>query len=107
MFDAEDVQKNKGLGIVMAIFPVLFFLPLVMNDKKDSAFLKYYVNTILGLFIVGTVITVCSRLGIPFLSVIAGIASIPYAVFDIMAIIYIAQGEGKKVPLFSEINIIK
>ena len=33
-FDQNDVNTNKGLAIGMAIVPVLFFLPLVMDDKN-------------------------------------------------------------------------
>lgn len=44
VFDQEDLNKNKTNGILMAIIPILFFLPLVSNDMKNSAFLKFRAN---------------------------------------------------------------
>ena len=38
-----DVSQARLFGIIGYIFPILFFLPLVM-ETKDNAFAKYHAN---------------------------------------------------------------
>ncbi|MBR6695247.1 MAG: hypothetical protein IKL70_02405 [Oscillospiraceae bacterium] len=52
-FDQADVEANKTFSILIVIFNFLFFLPLVMEDKKGSAYLKYYANQALIAFLFG------------------------------------------------------
>ncbi|MBS1404351.1 MAG: hypothetical protein HPZ99_04770, partial [Oscillospiraceae bacterium] len=43
-FSQEDANANKGMGILMSVFPFLFFLPLVVKKKKNSEYLKFRAN---------------------------------------------------------------
>lgn len=54
-FDHADIEANKTFSILIVIFYFLFFLPLVMEDKKDSAYLKYYANQALIAFLFGLI----------------------------------------------------
>ena len=40
-FSQEDANANKGMGILMSVFPFLFFLPLVVESQKNSEYLKF------------------------------------------------------------------
>lgn len=43
-FNAEDMQKNKVQAILPYLIPILFFLPLVADKEKNSAFCKFHAN---------------------------------------------------------------
>ncbi len=109
-FDQGDVQANKGIAILMAIIPVLFFLPLVMDDKKNSAFLKHQANQTLIYFIAAAASgIVCTILAL--IPVIGWIISVlvPIAIFVayILNIVNAATGNGKSLPFVGTIQIIK
>lgn len=109
-FDQNDVNTNKGLAIVMAIIPILFFLPLVMSDKKDSMFLKHQANQslIYTILNIGSCIIVGIMSLIPFIGAII-VALFPIALFVlyIINIVNAAQANGKSLPLIGTIEIIK
>ncbi|HWS30019.1 MAG TPA: hypothetical protein VN512_07870 [Clostridia bacterium] len=102
VFDAEDIQNNKGVAAVANI-PILFWLPLV--TAKDSAFAKFYANQGL-LFLIASII-------LPFLNIIPILGQIAYVgcgiallVFIIMNIIAATNGEAKEAPVFGSIKIL-
>jgi len=109
-FDQNDVNENKGLAIVIAIFNILFFLPLVMDDKKNSVYLKHVANQTLIMAIVGIASGVVMGIlaAIPVIGWIIGLL-LPIAifVFYIINIVNAAQANGKSLPLIGTIEIIK
>lgn len=90
---------NKTMALLAVIFPILFFLPLVAGDKTE--FDKFWANQALLLFLLGILssFTVAIIIGI-----VLGIAEF---VFWIMAIIAVANGQMKPLPLIGKIEIIK
>ena len=66
MFTPEDIQKNK-VSAILATFPILFWLPLVIDS--NSGYGKFYANQGLILLIVETVLGVASGI----LSLILGL----------------------------------
>lgn len=109
-FDQSDVEKNKTNGLLMTIIPILFFLPLVSADLKDSPYLRFFSNQTLLVIIASALAGVCKMiLGlIPFIGGILGWAvSILVLVLFIINIVNAANGKGKKLPLIGGIEIIK
>lgn len=109
-FDQNDVNTNKGLAIVMAIIPILFFLPLVMDDKKSSLLLKHTANQSLllliaaiGYSVVGWIILFIPVLG----KLVYGLLYLALIVLFIINIINTAQANGKPFPFVGSIEILK
>ena len=102
VFDAEDIERNKGDAAVANI-PILFWLPLVA--AQDSAFAKFYANQGL-LFLLACIV-------LPFVNIIPILGQIAYVgcgiallVFIIMNIVAAAKGEAKEAPIFGSIKIL-
>lgn len=104
-FDEQDIAKNKGLGILMSLFYFLFFLPLVMEDRKDSAYLKFRANQSLVLFICGIACNIIAK--IPYIGFVGSIASLLVGILGIINLVYAIQGSTKKTPIIGEIVILK
>jgi hypothetical protein len=47
----EDIEKNKALAIIGYILPILFFIPLLNDQSKNSPFAKFHANQQLVLLI--------------------------------------------------------
>lgn len=106
IFDQEDVATNKWVPIVMFLIPILFFLPLVMEDKKNSAYCKFYSNQVLLYMIFSFAIGLVNI--IPLLGqIIYAIAGIVMFIFWIIVLVGACQGKAKKFPIFGGIEIIK
>ncbi len=126
VFTTDDVEKNKTLGIVMAIFPILFFLPLVSEDMKKSELLKFRANqscvvlclivilnilkaiigVILGLFMnipVAFIVTIFSVLN-TLIGIAIGLVMIALYVMNIVSA---AKATDMKIPLSDKINLFK
>ena len=103
-FDPQDIEKNKGLGILISLFYFLFFLPLVMSDRKDSEYLRFRANTSLVLWIAAMVCAGISK--IPFVGFVGSIASIAVGILGLVNLVYAIQGNGKKLPVIGDIKII-
>ncbi|MCD7730417.1 MAG: hypothetical protein LUI05_02825 [Oscillospiraceae bacterium] len=110
VFDQTDVEKNKTNAILMTVFPILFFLPLVSADMKSSAYLRFFSNQCLVLIIANIVLNILGKiLGlIPLVGwILRWALSILLLVLYIMNIVNAAGGKGKKLPLIGGITIIK
>lgn len=109
VFDEADVSDNKVLAILMVIFPILFFLPLVMDDKKNSAFLKFYANQALVYLIAGAATgVITSVLSVIIIGFIVGpVLGIFLTVCWIILLIGACKGEAKVMPLIGKITILK
>lgn len=106
IFDQADVDGNKWVPIVMLLIPILFFLPLVMEDKKNSPYCKFYSNQVLLYLIFTAVLSFVSV--IPILGwIIGGIGGIMMFIFWIIVLVGAIQGKAKKFPIFGGISIIK
>ncbi len=57
-FAPADIEKYKVMGILPYIFPILFFLPIVMD--KNSAYCKFHANQQLTWFIVTFIVQLIS-----------------------------------------------
>jgi uncharacterized membrane protein len=103
----SDAEKNKAMGIIGYIIPILFFIPLI-TDAKNSPFAKYHANQQLNLLLAAIVVNVVGGI-IPFIGwfIILPFGSIALIIFAIMGIINAAKGEMKPLPLIGGINIIK
>ncbi len=106
MFDPNDIEQNKGMGILISLFNILFFLPLVMESKKDSAYLKFRANQSLVLFIAGIA---CSIIGvIPVIGTIVSVlGSLVVGVLGLINFVYACMGSDKPTPLIGQIEILK
>lgn len=110
VFDQADVEKNKTTGILMSVFPILFFLPLVSNDMKESAFLKFRMNQCFILILANIVINVIGRIlnVIPYIGgILAVLFSLVSLALYIINLVYACQGSGKKIPFIGGIEIFK
>ena len=103
----SDAEKNKAMGIIGYIIPILFFIPLI-TDAKSSPFAKYHANQQLNLLLAAIVVNVVGGI-IPFIGwfIILPFGSIALIIFAIMGIINAAKGEMKPLPLIGGINLIK
>lgn len=103
----SDAEKNKAMGIIGYIIPILFFIPLI-TDAKNSAFAKYHANQQLNLLLAAIVVNVVGGI-IPVIGwfIILPIGSIALIIFAIMGIISAAKGEMKPLPLIGGFSLIK
>ncbi|MBQ8732420.1 MAG: hypothetical protein IJY82_06300 [Oscillospiraceae bacterium] len=95
-FDPADMEKNKIWAILGFIFPVLFFVPLVI-DGGTSKYGRWLANQQLIIFVASLILSMIS----------CGILGIVALVFQIMGIVYAVQGKAKDLPLISKLEIIK
>ncbi len=110
VFDEKDVNENKPIAILMLICPILLILPFVIEDKKNSVYLKFYANQLLVYFICGIAagfismilaITIIGAFLIPVILIF-------FPVAWIILLVGACTGEAYAVPLIGEkINIIK
>lgn len=102
----SDAEKNKAMGIVGYIIPILFFIPLV-TDAKNSPFAKFHANQQLMLLIAAVVVNVVGGI-IPIIGwfIILPLGSIFLIVVAIMGIINAAKGEMKELPLIGGFKLI-
>ena len=104
-----DVDNNKALAIVGYIFPILFFLPLVIEGSKNSPFAKFHANQQLVLLIAAFAVQVVGIVTIPLL---IGLLILPVGwlfilVCAVIGLIGAANGQMKKVPLLGNFVILK
>ncbi len=106
--DLKDVEKNKTMAIVGYIFPILFFIPLLSDESKNSPFAKFHANQQLVLLIISVVVFTIGGI-IPIIGwfLIIPIGSIVGLVLAIMGIINAVDGKMKKLPMIGSIDIIK
>jgi uncharacterized membrane protein len=107
--DKADAESNKALAIVGYIFPILFFLPLVIESSKNSPFAKFHANQQLVLLITMFIVQVVGAVTAVFLVgiVILFVGWIFAVVCMIMGIIAAINGQMKKLPLIGGFSILK
>lgn len=102
-FDPQDIQDNRVVS-ALAYWWILFFLPLVACPQ--SRYGRFHANQGLVLFIASIL---CGVLAIiPFIGFfLTLIGSITCFVWQILGTVNALQGNGKRLPLIGEIEIIK
>lgn len=105
---SNSVGDAKLWGIIGYIIPILFFVPLVMDDLKNNSYAKFHANQQLVLLISWIVVNVVGGI-IPFLGwfIILPIGTIILIILAIIGIINAAQGVEKKLPMIGGISILK
>lgn len=101
MFDAEQVNKGKVIAIVMYIIPILFFLPLVMDEFKND-YCKFHANQALLIFLMYIIASV-----LVFTIIVPIVFYIAAFIFFVMGIISAVNGTDKPLPIIGGIKLIK
>ncbi len=101
----SDADNHKAIAIIGYIIPILFFLPL-LSDAKKNHYAKFHANQQLNLllfWVALSVIGIVPILGwlVMFIGWIFGI------VLLIMGIINAANGSTKQLPLIGKFELIK
>ncbi len=105
---SPDAEKNKMMAIIGYIIPILFFVPLISDESKNSPFAKFHSNQQLVLLIAAVIVNIVGSV-IPIIGwfIILPLGSIFLIVVAIMGIIHASKGEMKKLPLIGKYQIIK
>lgn len=106
--ESADVEKNKLMAIIGYIIPILFFIPLLSDETKNSPFAKFHANQQLVLLISAIAVNIVGTL-IPLLGwfIILPIGSIILLVLAIMGVISAAKGEMKKLAIIGGFSLLK
>lgn len=103
-FDAADVEKNKVIVMISYLFPILFFLPLVICG--NSTFCRFHANQILSWLVVDIVIgIVMGILGIiPFIGwIFSLILSIVMLAATILLMLSAYAGKAVRIPVIGSL----
>lgn len=117
-FNSSDVENNKGLTVLMAAIPFLFFLVYCVEPMKKSDYSKHTANSSLIIFIVGVI----SAMVAGIVGKILGL--IPIVGFALSVVIDVALGlcilflivlnvldalnaTGKELPIIGVVKLIK
>ena len=108
VFNSEDVQSNKVMGI-LAYFGILFLIPLLA--AKDSQYARFHTNQGIVLFISNGISLVISVTSFGILSfvgtLITGLIGLVCLAFAIVGIVNACSGEPKKLPIIGGITLYK
>lgn len=104
--DASDVDQNKPMAIIGYLIPILFFIPMLSEQK--SPFGMFHAKQQLNLLLSWIVVNVVGGI-VPFIGwfIILPIGSIILIVLMIMGIINAVKGETKQLPIIGGFQIIK
>lgn len=105
---SKPADASKLWGILGYIFPILFFVPLIMDDLKTNAYSKFHANQQLVLLLAAIAVNIVGSI-IPVLGwfIILPFGSIALIVLAIMGIVNAAKGEQKPLPMIGKIEILK
>ncbi len=104
----SSADTGKLWGVLGYIIPVLFFIPLVMDDLKNNPYSKFHANQQVVLLISWIIVNVVGTL-IPVLGwfIILPIGSLILFVLAIIGLINAAKGEQKPLPIVGGFTLIK
>ena len=102
-FDAHDVEKNKGMAVLVYI---LFLIPLLA--AKESPYARFHTNQGLILFIAGVAVSILGSI-IPIVGwfLILPVGCGFFGVLGIMGIVNAFKGVAKPLPLVGKFKILK
>lgn len=105
VFSEQEVNDGKVFAILMLIIPILFILPLVMEDKKNNAYLKHYSNQELLMIIAGVAISIVCI--IPIIGWIVGaVAGILVTISWFILLIGAINGTPSQMLIIGKIKIL-
>jgi uncharacterized membrane protein len=84
-------MDGKTKAIVAHITIIGWIIALVLNSNEKDEFASYYIRQLLGIYLLGLVLT--------FIPIIGWLVSIVVLVFWILSLIGAIQGEKKETPL--------
>lgn len=106
MFSAEDVQKNSLQAVLPYLIPVLFFLPLLADKEKKSAFCKFHANQQFIWFLLTAVLVIVKNI-IGIFPLIGGLANFILNIIQLAVAVALAYGayKGKalRLPFISDL----
>jgi len=104
----QPADTKKIWGIVGYIFPILFFVPLIMDDLKTNAYSKFHANQQFVLLLFAVAVNVIGGV-IPILGwfIILPIGSIILIVLAIIGVINASKERIKPLPIIGGIHLIK
>lgn len=117
-FNSSDVEKNKGLTVLMAVLPILFFLVYCVDSMKNSDYSKHTANSSLIIFIVGAigglVLGIVGKI-LGLIPIVGGALSVVLSVAFSLCIIGLIiinaidayKATGKELPIIGVISLIK
>ena len=94
-------SQHKAFAIIGYIVPILFFIPMLSDEGKQSQFAMFHANQQLVLLIGWVIASFLTFL------IIGLLLYIPLFIFMIMGLISAAGGTMKKLPLVGGITILK
>ena len=107
MFDYNEVQKYVVPSVLPYLFPVLFFIPMIVNG--NSAFCKFHANQQLTWFLVMLVIEAVKKIigGFPVIGWIVNLAvTIALIAISVCLMYGASKGKALRLPFIGElINI--
>lgn len=106
-FDSKEIADNKLIDVLMALFPVLFFIPLVAGRMKYSPYLRFRSNQAAILFLIQVVLLILGKV-IGWISLFASVLKIlnfVFLVFFLINLFNAISGNSRKMPLIGEIKI--
>jgi uncharacterized membrane protein len=83
-------MDGKTKAIVAHITIIGWIIALVINSSEKDEFASYYIRQLLGIYLLGLVLT--------FIPIIGWLASVVVLVFWILSLIGAIQGEKKETP---------
>ncbi len=83
-------MDGKTKAIVAHITIIGWIIALVINSSEKDEFASYYIRQLLGIYLLGLVLT--------FIPILGWIASIVVLVFWILSLVGAIQGEKKETP---------
>ena len=111
-FDPQDINENHTMAIVMAVFPFLFFLPLVSG--KNSPYLKFMANQTLIYFVLNLVLNaICQVVGaVPLVGgivsgILAAVINLVMLILWLIGLINAINGNPVRYPVIGEFDILK
>ncbi len=106
--DSKEVDDNKIMAIIGYIIPLLFFIPLLDNEKKKIPFVKFHANQQLNLLLAGFIVSTLGGI-IPVLGwfIILPLGMIASLVLAVIGVINASKGEMKELPLIGGFQLIK
>lgn len=95
-FNPQDVEKNKIVAMIPYVFPILFFLPIVVD--KNSTFCKFHANQQLAELILWVALGIVSAI-LGFIPVLGAICGLVIWTFTILlgVVLLLAAGKGKAI----------
>lgn len=115
-FGAEDVQRNKAMG-VLSYIGILVLIPILAGDRR-SEYVKFHINQGFALFILSKIIDLLSGnwvwglhslidFGGRWFSGIFDILDLACFILMIVGIVSACKGEKKEMPVIGQIKIWK